>query len=691
MASPAAAAAETPPPPTPLASVPRPRRQRESLGTGSGGAPPPPPNGHGAGMPGSAGDLTTLLGQAEAAKQHVRWIIDEFKTAPCDVSVSPASAHDHRACAYFHNERDRRRPLVISDRGLPNYFGSPCPDRFDDLRRCARGDSCTMCHSTAELLYHVDFFRKRLCHQAQRCPRGKLCAFAHSRDDLLVPHFGEAVEASPSEEFIAFKFKTEWCPVGGLHDWESCVYAHTFRDWRRHPSLGYSSHPCPEWARSVASGAQEVGYAKRCHLGLGCPLAHGAKEQLYHPGFYKTHPCNDLFCRRGTLCAFTHGPHDTRSLPFEDAGPARVMRVAIPDAKVRLKALQPNFATPPMYHAFEDAPRVAGRSAGARVCRGAAGKGAEGKLRGRRIGLSGEGSFESAEPSASFALQPQHRRQQAWQQARGETQSDRWQPRREQRRRQQRRDCFEDQRWPQHRWQDEQQQQQQHEQQMSNKGMRQQYPKQEQQDQQEQQHQMQTQMQMQMQLQWQLSLFGSVQAGSPLTMTVAPEDACQREGCPMMFSDCTGSSHVPYMQQQELQAPNQGSLDFCLVLPAWLNSPVPECDPAAQVASNFCVASWYTESCEPECDENVHAAWGYPGMLEGTTAGAARAPSAVIDFSADKQCLGTGWRTPSVYGSRTPSVASSPRTGEAASSNAGGGSSEIASWEAEAPSAGGTA
>lgn len=392
---------EVPPPPAPVALVPRGRRQRAVSVAQPGPAEPPP-----ASPPAVAEAMCEVADEArlEAARQHVRWMLDEFKTAPCKVAMPPNTAHDHRACVYYHNERDRRRPLGLTPEGL-TYVGCPCPDRFDDLRRCAQGDACGLCHSTAELLYHVDFFRKRLCHQAQRCPRGRLCAFAHSRDELLVPYFGEAVEANPSEEFIAFKFKTEWCPVGGLHDWENCVYAHTYRDWRRHPSLGYSSHPCPDWARSVASSASELGYSKRCRLGLACPMAHGAKEQLYHPGFYKTHPCNDVLCRRGALCAFTHGADDVRSLTFGGAEPSgRAFRGAIPDAEATLRYYQPNFATPPMYHAFEDAPRLHGKGAG------------KSRMRNRRAKGGGQGAFDDAERAGYYDQQRQRRwgQQGAW-------------------------------------------------------------------------------------------------------------------------------------------------------------------------------------------------------------------------------------------------------------------------------------
>lgn len=296
-------------------------------------------------------------------------MLREFKTARCNLQGAPAS-HDHRCCPFYHNERDRRRAAVAE--GAPAYAGEQCPDQFDDQRACPRGDACGMCHSTAELLYHPDFFRKRLCHQSGQCPRGRYCAFAHARQELLVPHFGEAEESEPTEEFIIHRFKTQWCPVGGPHDWEACVYAHTYRDWRRAPSLGYSSHPCPRWAGSVSGGSAELSYAERCPNGFACPLAHGAKEQLYHPQFYKAGPCSDSNCRRGPLCAFTHGePPLARG---EDPRPSAA-RKPIPNAEELLQKCQPTFGSAPMYHALDEATKAGCGGPRARAQRRARGGG----------------------------------------------------------------------------------------------------------------------------------------------------------------------------------------------------------------------------------------------------------------------------------------------------------------------------
>jgi len=317
-------------------------------------------------------------------------MIRDFKTMPCGLEGN-MSSHDHRCCPFYHSERDRRRPVRLEQGAGVVYCAEPCSDQFDDLRQCPRGDACLLCHSTAELLYHPDFFRKRLCHQAKRCPRGRFCAFAHSRQELLVPHFNEPDESQPTEDFIAYKFKTQWCPIGGPHDWENCVYAHTYRDWRRTPSLGYSSRPCPQWVQSVMSGMPEMTYADRCPRGMGCPLAHGAKEQLYHPQFYKTSPCSEGNCKRGSLCAFTHGGYDTRRPKPEEPIPLSV-REPIIQAEMLLCQNQPTYWNPPRYHALEEPPRagVGEKAAGGGLLvavgegSSAAGRGASSLLRSRR-------------------------------------------------------------------------------------------------------------------------------------------------------------------------------------------------------------------------------------------------------------------------------------------------------------------
>lgn len=268
------------------------------------------------------------------------WMIRMFKTRPCNID----GEHDHRACPWYHSEREKRRPVLIEG-SSPAYYSVPCELRFDDEGICPKGDLCDRCHSNTELLYHPDLYKKRFCHQPRNCARGKFCAFAHSREELLAPYFSPEEENHPTEEFMAHHFKTQWCPIGGPHDWEKCVYAHTYRDFRRVPALGYSSQPCPRWVASTKLNAADTDYLTRCPLGFSCPLAHGAKEQLYHPRFYKANPCSDRHCRRRVLCAFTHGEAPRTRVEHRRVSQWRM----IPDAELLLAQFQPNFARPPVY------------------------------------------------------------------------------------------------------------------------------------------------------------------------------------------------------------------------------------------------------------------------------------------------------------------------------------------------------
>lgn len=147
------------------------------------------------------------------------------------------------------------------------------------------------------------------------CRRGVSCAFAHSRSEIRAPLLSmeeeQQVDSALTDEFFMYKYKTLWCPIGVPHEWQTCVYAHNYQDARRPTSIGYGPRPCPNWNRKD-TGAE---YSQRCTLGLRCSYAHGAKEQLYHPKYFKTVICRDLrskSCPRKHLCAFFHHKSERR-------------------------------------------------------------------------------------------------------------------------------------------------------------------------------------------------------------------------------------------------------------------------------------------------------------------------------------------------------------------------------------------
>lgn len=155
-----------------------------------------------------------------------------------------------------------------------------------------------------------------------RCCYGMACAFAHTRDEVTAPLLSQEEEnhepKALTETFFTVRFKTLWCPIGGQHDWQACMYAHTYQDVRRPPGIGYGHQLCPYWNKKDVS----LAYSQRCPLGQRCPYAHGAKEQLYHPKYFTTLVCRDLQCRRcprGQLCVFFH-----KQTEFRKVGPERV-------------------------------------------------------------------------------------------------------------------------------------------------------------------------------------------------------------------------------------------------------------------------------------------------------------------------------------------------------------------------------
>jgi len=153
------------------------------------------------------------------------------------------------------------------------------------------------------------------------CRRGSTCAFAHSRDEIRAPLLSIEEENQDPEymtdDFFMYKYKTLWCPIGVQHEWHTCVYAHNYQDARRPVSIGYGARLCPYWSKKD-TGAE---YSQRCPLGLRCPYSHGAKEQLYHPQYFKTVICRDLrgkACPRQGLCAFYHNRAERRTAAAND-------------------------------------------------------------------------------------------------------------------------------------------------------------------------------------------------------------------------------------------------------------------------------------------------------------------------------------------------------------------------------------
>lgn len=300
--------------------------------------------------------------------------LEFFKVFPCK---NESHVHDRKNCPFHHSQRDRRRyPMT--------YKAEQCEDNFDIegdfVCSCPKADNCDKCHNRHELLYHPEIYKQRFCSSYNHlaCHRGRFCAFAHTREEIRCDLFLEEQERNPKPEFFMGKFKTLWCPYGIQHDWHGCLYAHTYQDCRRSPSIGYGSEPCPYWQKDLHS----ADYQKRCPFGPRCPYSHGSKEQLYHPAYYKTMPCADYktkrACPREQLCAFYHDISEKRtpvpgqitrnSSNGEDTTEDSCAEVKIYDYTRPLPAnlmrlLQPKFMWPPLFNlddfeAFGHASRI---------------------------------------------------------------------------------------------------------------------------------------------------------------------------------------------------------------------------------------------------------------------------------------------------------------------------------------------
>ena len=155
------------------------------------------------------------------------------------------------------------------------------------------------------MLYTNAMYKRRFCAHypmTDQCKRGSECAFAHSREEFrgsLLP-LDEDHQGEHSDDFYMNRYKTLWCPIGIQHNWQNCVYAHNYLDIRRDPKIGYGPRQCPDWDKSNS----KTTYADRCPNGVNCSYAHGAKEELYHPAYFKTVVCWDMMSWEG--CPRSH-------------------------------------------------------------------------------------------------------------------------------------------------------------------------------------------------------------------------------------------------------------------------------------------------------------------------------------------------------------------------------------------------
>lgn len=277
-------------------------------------------------------------------REEISYHAAKYKTKLCN----DRDCRGQEVCCFAHGEEELRTQAM--DRySYWSTFGAVGAPGSNPSLDMSQGYTAAQ-NGSPGALYHPKVYKHRFCASYPNisgCRRGESCAFAHNREEIRTPLLLEDEEnqtaAALTNDFFMYKFKTLWCPIGVQHDWQSCVYAHNYQDARRHPGIGYGPRPCPYWKRKETT----LEYSQRCPLGVRCPFSHGAKEQLYHPSYFKTVTCQDwpnANCPRGKLCAFWHKRVQQRSRASMDEN----FDYKLPLAEERLSsALQLDFLTPP--------------------------------------------------------------------------------------------------------------------------------------------------------------------------------------------------------------------------------------------------------------------------------------------------------------------------------------------------------
>lgn len=312
-----------------------------------------------------SGDLCPFSHTREEISYHAA----KYKTKLCN----DRDCRGQEVCCFAHGEEELRT-RAIDQYSFWSFFGSgpagavglpdgqmtaspaydlayPGCELVVDTSGLAAGFGMGGRSGATGALYHPKVYKHRFCASypnVATCRRGESCAFAHTREEIRTPLLAEEEEMQRphalTNDFFMYKFKTLWCPIGVQHDWQTCVYAHNYQDARRHPAIGYGPRPCPYWKRKETT----LEYSQRCPLGVRCSFSHGAKEQLYHPAYFKTVTCQDWpnsNCPRRQLCAFWHKRSQQRSRP---RGADEAFKYKNPLAEDRVaSSLQNDFLSPP--------------------------------------------------------------------------------------------------------------------------------------------------------------------------------------------------------------------------------------------------------------------------------------------------------------------------------------------------------
>lgn len=212
--------------------------------------------------------------------------LERYKKTKC-----PEDCGNEKNCPFYHTLSDKRRNLVQID-----YNPQICHFGIN----CLRKHKCPFAHNKYELGFHPLKYKKKYCKNlfdVSKCKYGKYCADAHFDEELSCDllHYMDF-----DDDFMIFKYKTEFCPFNMEHNFEKCVYAHSWEDYRRNIILfPYSNVTCP----NVES--HENSFDVRCENENDCQYAHGIFEIEYHPLNYKRTKCPKGDCNL-PFCSFAH-------------------------------------------------------------------------------------------------------------------------------------------------------------------------------------------------------------------------------------------------------------------------------------------------------------------------------------------------------------------------------------------------
>lgn len=233
--------------------------------------------------------ISLQLSSDQSVVKHLK--LDKFKTEHCPKSKS---CENHQQCFYYHSNADKRRSPAEC-----KYMSTLCEFGMNCLKK-----TCPYSHNEYEKAYHPNQYRKIYCTnilKQEKCPMGDYCANAHSDSELKV----ELIHTMErNDDFFLFKYKTELCPIHFDHNYDKCIYGHSWEDFRRDiMKTPYGTTLCRNW--------EDEG---KCPEGQKCDKAHGQNEIEFHPLNYKRLECQyGSNCKR-VYCGYLHPGDSTRFL-----------------------------------------------------------------------------------------------------------------------------------------------------------------------------------------------------------------------------------------------------------------------------------------------------------------------------------------------------------------------------------------